>query len=257
MIAWGKSFIRGVGFAVAGVRIFYRDRSLWKYAVFAMGAVVLFYGALIAAAVAGGRVLVEYLTHHIRTGGPGGLQWLADLVGGMAVFVVICLAALFIVYTVSSLYEVFGGIFFDALMENFEKKYYGFVAPRRSPGFCLRFVLGSMLFSINTLWLMLLMWVLSLILPVIGHIIMVAVVGSRFAAAYCAVAGYDHGLYLSETVAIMRQAPAESLGFGVISYLLSLVPGGIVFTLPGLIIGGAELLHAIPARGRDASPDRP
>lgn len=239
-----KDFFAGFECAVQGIKIFFRDRTLWKYAAFPMLIVLLCYALIACAAVVFTDWAMNVMADKLAAL-PGFLQWLIQMFCGVGWLVMAGLLLVLAVYSITTLYEIFGGLFFDAMVEKYEAKYNGFQAPAKGVGFNLLFMWESMIYSVNTLIIMIIASLVAALIPVVGHIFMVWVMGVRFASAYGAVAGFNRSFTFRKTVALMKKFPAECAGFGISAYLLTLIPGGILIFLPGLVIGGVLLFQRI------------
>ena len=98
------------------------------------------------------------------------------------------------------------------------------------------------IYSINTLLIIIAASILNLFLPFIGQLICVVIISYRFGVTYMAVSGFHYRQTLMQTRERAYRNFALTLGYGLTIYVIFLIPLAIVFTLPGLIIGGILIL---------------
>lgn len=237
-----REFIRGAGFAVEGIKIFYQTPQLWKYAALPVLLILLAYCALAAA----GYFLVQYLSAFFAekcADLPGFLQWLATAASGLAAVGVIWVFSVLAVVSLGSLYELFGGLFFDALIRRFSSKH----CPERLRDndwkFNCKALADSIIYSANTLLVIAGCLILNLLLPVIGPVIGAFIIGYRFGTAYLGMCGFHYHKTMRQTRALARMNFMLALGYGLVVYILFLLPMAVVLTLPGLLLGGVKLYN--------------
>jgi CysZ protein len=237
-----RNFITGAGFAFDGIRLFYQMPQLWKYAAFPLLLILFTYGGMVAA----GWYLIKFLSDFFAekcADLPGFLQWLPAAASSAAAIGVILLVSVIAVVSIGTLYELFGGLFFDALIRNFA----GNSCPEKLENSDWKFnthaIIDSIVYSINTLLIMLAAVVLNLFLPFIGEIIGFIVISYRFGVSYLAMCGFHYRKNMLQTRNSAYRNFMLTLGYGVSIYLIFLFPLAVVFALPGLIIGGVRLYN--------------
>lgn len=239
---WLDDLLRGGGRAGQGIGAFYRDWALWRFALAPLGLLILLYGGMCWAALAGGAALAEYLQNfcaHL----PGFLQWLSGVIRWTVLVTAFAGILLLIAFTVSTLYELLGGLFFDGLIAEFERRKFHTVLPEKNAAFTLRFLLDSCLYSLGTLFWMIATALAGLFFPVVGQLAAIVLVGYRFGVVYVAAAGFNYHWSLAQTRCWCAGHMALTVGFGVIIYLILLIPPAVVFCLPGFVLGGVLLLR--------------
>ncbi|MCQ2380316.1 MAG: EI24 domain-containing protein [Victivallaceae bacterium] len=232
-------FLRGAAYVKSGCAEFYGDKGCWKFAILPMVMVLAVYIAMF--------LLLLYLPDRIA---PSVDAWIAELPKWLSwigtLFKVLWYAAGTVVFVIvlgtmtSALYETFGGLFFDPMVERHERRLLG-TMPNNSFVRMTKICLGSMFFALGTLWYMLLLMLLWLFLPVVGQIVLVVCLGYRTGISYLISPASVRGI----TVGRLRETAADNraavLGFGVCSYLLFLIPFATLIVLPGVVLGGAQL----------------
>ena len=235
-------FLRGSRYVFSGCRAFYCDRKAWKYAVLPLGVMTAVYLLLFWAVLSLSRRGAEALDRCL-TGLPGWLAWLPPLVSGLSSLLGVLFALLAMGITVSALYEMFGGLFFDSLIEYHDGKQYGFSPGRQSLKRNLKYCLDSLLFGVKTSLLFVFLFILSLIFPVGGQLLLAVSMGYCAGIAYMLTPANLRGLTLADMRARLGGRRSAVLGFGLTAYLLLLIPFAVLFLLPGLVLGGADLVN--------------
>ena len=238
-----KEFVSGVKIFFRGISLFYGDRSLWRYAALPFictcaACAVLFYAAYLAgkaASAAVGNWVAEL---------PDYLGFLSGILGGAAVVVSLLAAAVIAISLLGVLYECFGGLFFDALIEKFSGKYYGAACLKRDLRFDVEFILASAVYGIKTLLISLPLMLAALMFPVVGQMIFAVVMGYRFGICYPVAAGYCRGKSFKESLQLTKPHKYAVAGFGITAYtVLMLLPLAVIVLLPGIVLGGVILFQ--------------
>jgi len=235
-----SDLLRGSGYVFSGCRAFYGDRRAWKYAVLPLAVMTGVYVLLFRVILHFSRRGAEALNQELA-GLPAQLQWLTSFVSGLSSFLGLLFALLVMGTTVSTLYEMFGGFFFDPLIEYHRRKRYGLPPCGQSLRRGLKYCLDSLLFGIRTSLLFLFLFVLSLFFPVAGQLVLAGVMGYCAGIAYMLTPANLSGLTLADMRARIGGRRSVVLGFGLTAYLLLLIPFATLFLLPGLVLGGADL----------------
>ena len=121
-----KDFFRGACCAIDGIKYFYNDRSLWKHTIGPWLTLLAAYTGITWVIFRLAGTLASCLTARMDNC----LAYLKMLLESSLTLVATLLAALIVLTTLSTLFEIFGGVFFDRLIEEFEKKYYNTTFPR-------------------------------------------------------------------------------------------------------------------------------
>ena len=235
-------FLRGSRYVFSGCRAFYGDRRAWKYAALPLALMTGVYALLFWAVLHFSRLGAEALNRSLA-GLPEWLRWLTSLVSGLSSVLGVLFALLLMGITVSTLYEVFGGIFFDPLIEYFEEKQFGFSPAGRSLRRNLKYCFDSLCFGVKTALLFLFLFILSLIFPFAGQIILALSMGYCAGIAYMLTPANTRGLALADLRAGVAGRRSIVLGFGLTAYLLLLIPFSALILLPGLVLGGTDLVN--------------
>ena len=242
-----KDFFRGACCAIDGIKYFYNDRSLWKHTIGPWLTLLAAYTGITWVIFRLAGTLASCLTARMDNC-PAYLKMLLE---GSLTLVATLLAALIVLTTLSTLFEIFGGVFFDRLIEEFEKKYYNTTFPRVPFSNQLLFTLQAAWFGFKTALLFLILLLLSFFLPFAGQLLLVLFVGIRMAYSLLFAPGFLRGQGIEETKEILSRRKMELLGFGVAVYLLQLIPLMLPLTLPGMILGAVMLYNGpIPALPR-------
>lgn len=242
-----KDFFRGACCAIDGIKYFYNDRSLWKHTIGPWLTLLAAYTGITWVIFRLAGTLASCLTARMDNCP----AYLKTLLEGSLTLVATLLAALIVLTTLSTLFEIFGGVFFDRLIEEFEKKYYNTTFSRVPFSNQLLFTLQAAWFGFKTALLFLILLLLSFFLPFAGQLLLVLFVGIRMAYSLLFAPGFLRGQGIEETKEILSRRKMELLGFGVAVYLLQLIPLMLPLTLPGMILGAVMLYNGpIPALPR-------
>lgn len=233
-----RDLYQGADALFRGISAFYNDRSLWRYALWPMLIMVFFYVALLI----GGWYLAGYLVDCCSNWARGGV--LAGVVGSLVYAAVAVLIISLAVVTVSCVYEILGGLFFDSLIEQVLQRKFGGDIPRKDWRFSMGFLAESLLYGVNTLILTAGVFILSLFLPVIGQLLLIGVVCYRMTVGYVGAVGFVEGHSLMTSRCWARKNFYRVMGYGTAVYILLLVPMMILFILPGMVIGAVEIMHS-------------
>ena len=242
-----KDFFRGACCAIDGIKYFYNDRSLWKHTIGPWLTLLAAYTGITWVIFRLAGTLASCLTARMDNCP----AFLKTLLEGSLTLVATLLAALIVLTTLSTLFEIFGGVFFDRLIEEFEKKYYNTTFPRVPFSNQILFTLQAAWFGFKTALLFLILLLLSFFLPFAGQLLLVLFVGIRMAYSLLFAPGFLRGKNIPETKNFLSRRKMELLGFGVAVYLLQLIPLMLPLTLPGMILGAVMLYNGpIPALPR-------
>lgn len=237
MTKWAENFCRGFAFSLRGVRLFYTTPGLWKYTVFPLIMVIATYvllGYLGSCAVGAFAGFIDEKCAQL----PDFLQWLATAARAVSILLMIMILSVIAVVSIGTLYELFGGIFFDALIHRFAGNLCNRKLPELNWKFALKAVFDTAIYSVNTMLIILFFLLVNLLLPIAGQIVMILIVSYRFGVVYLAMSGFHFGKSLLQTKAAAYANKMLVLGFGVSIYLMFLFPLAVLFLLPGIMLAG-------------------
>lgn len=237
-----KDFIKGMSYIVRGTQNFFHDQESWKYALFPLGFLIVIYFVIFWKVIDLSNSISTKINQHVANL-PDWLTWLNSVVSGLSHFLGIVVALLIIGMTICTLYEMFGGFFFDSLVDHYETRKYG---PPEKPvtwSMNLKYCIGSVLFGLQTALALGGLFVVSLFLPVIGQILLIICMGYFLGLSYIVCSANRNGT----TIAQLKKAAAKKsfiiLGFGIPSYFLLMIPFAAIIFLPCLVLGGSELFN--------------
>ena len=234
--------MNGLSYTARGIRIFFYDRGSWKYALFPWCFLVIIYFITFRIIAGLTNSISEKITQ-LMANLPAWLSWLAGLVSGLSSFLGIVAGILILGMTVSTLYEMFGGFFFDSLVDHYETGKYGPRPVAITWKSSLKYSFESILFGIKTALAFCGLFIISIFFPVIGQILLIICMGYFFGISYIICSANRNGM----TIAQLKQAVSKKtfiiLGFGVSAYFLLMIPLAAIIFLPGLVLGGSELFN--------------
>ena len=237
-----SDFLLGAAYAVRGCGEFCRDKRLWKYAVLPVCLLLCVYAAVFWGVFHVSGMLAENLVRGME-GLPSYLSWLHACVRGLVRALGVLLALVLLATSVGALYELFGGLFFDALTGCFEERKFG-TAPRRlSFAGNISYSLATLAFALRSTFIILFFLLLSFFFPVLGQILLVIAAGQCMGISYMVCSGNNNGLSVPRLRAAAKKKRALVLGFGVAVYLMLMIPFAAVILLPGFTLGGSLLFN--------------
>lgn len=179
-----------------------------------------------------------------------GLSMLASALGWEGFWVSFAaygVAAVALFFSFATLYEVLGGLFFDGLTARVGRELLG-MEPHMPPfPEAVRRSLPAVGYACVTAALFL-PALLLLLVPVVGWVLWVAVLGWRFGVSYLFSGGLVRGERACDTLAWARAHRLAVMGFGIPAYLLLSLPFVGVLFVPGFVVG-AVLLRGGEKRG--------
>ena len=243
-------FIRGIRCFFTGLCRFYSDVSLMKYAVIPFVLMSVCMLGLLTLVVGWASRLGREIEAWISAL-PAWISWAAQAVsaaavGGAAIFSLVAAVLVILVF-----YETFAGPFFDSLIRHYGKKYYGiefeYVPFKRS----LCFLWESLCYSLYTLLISLFLLLVAFFVPFAGPCLLLVVTGYRLGVTYLLPSGFLKNLSVREQIVLLAGKKFCVYGFGMTVYILFLLPPFVsIFLLPGIILGGTELLLLVEDKSR-------
>lgn len=227
--------------SIDGIRVFYAQRSLWKYAILPMMLMLILYVGVFWLMIACVMPWVEYKLTSFYTL-PEFLSWLQIVIKFLIGTTFVIGVIIVFLMTLTTVYEIFGGLFFDSLIEKFEQKNFTQPPAVVSWGKTLWGNLDSIVYGINTVIIFVIVFFLSLFLPFFGQVILLIVMGYRCGVSYLFMSSIIHGERRKKIMKDFHSKRMVLLGFGLVTYGLFLIPFGAIIFLPGIIIG-ANILY--------------
>ncbi len=212
-----KDIFNGISYVFKGIRAYYSDTSLWKYGFLPFLGLVIFY------------FIIFFLCFYFLK---GLVFWLVFL----------SLVLIFVPLTLSLLYELAGGVFFDLLIAKYAEKN-SLLPPPATKGRYLHFVADTVRFNIKSILLMCILIPASLVLPLAGQILVFLYLGNRNGKVWLLPALYFYGKTYETSKAKLKERGLLITSFGTtLTFLLS-IPFAALFLLPSLALGGLMLVE--------------
>lgn len=249
-----KNFFKGASFLWNGIQLFYSDRSLWKYALGAWSTLIVLYVSTIAVIVYCTGKLAAYLSQHLASYP----DFLRSLLAGSLHLLAFVLAAVLILTTLCTFFEIFGSFFFDKLIEKVETKYYRTELPRLPLSIQLGFTFQSLCFGLKSTLYFLLLFILSFFLPLAGQLLLIVLMGFRMGVSLLIAVGFLRGKSSGESRQDFREHAMTTAGFGIVLYVLQLIPLALPLILPGAVVGAVMLWNGkLPEPEKNGSKTLP
>ena len=212
-----KDIFNGISYVFKGIRAYYSDTSLWKYGFLPFLGLVIFY------------FIIFFLCFYFLK---GLVFWLVFL----------SLVLIFVPLTLSLLYELAGGIFFDLLIAKYAEKN-SLLPPPQIKGRFLHFIADTVRFNIKSILLMILLIPASLVLPLAGQILVFLYLGNRNGKVWLLPALYFYGKTYETSKAKLKERGLLITSFGTTLIFLLSMPFAALFLLPSLALGGLMLVE--------------
>ena len=238
-----QDFFCGISYIFSGCRKFYSDNRYWKYTIIPLLCMALFYAFLFWAIIyffnLGERQIVEFLYRWL----PEFLHKLIYIVKYVMQFATVATIVILLNTTISAVYWISGGLFFDYLVEYHEKKEFGIIPAPFSLLKILRYAFSSLTFGLSSTFKIFIFFILSLIFPIIGQILLIIATGYTLGISCMISSANNSGLTIAKLQKAASKRKFAVAGFGITTYILTMIPFAVLFLLPGLVIGGSELFN--------------
>ena len=237
-----KDFLRGVAYIPKGCREFYGDKKAWKYAAIPLSIIVLFY-------LSAFWMIIHYsgkCADGINTwlsGLPSWLSWFYSFVSGFSYFLGVIVALVLLGTTICVFYEMFGSLFFDSLVEYYERKKFAIIPRNLSITKNIKYGFESLFFGIHISVFSLLSFVIGVFFPFVGQLLFIIIMGYYTGISYMICSANNSGFSLSKLRVVAKGKTEIILGFGMTAYVLLLIPFATIIIFPGLVLGGASLFN--------------
>lgn len=246
-----KDFFYGVFCTLKGIKIFYSTPKLWKYALIPLLIVLLIYWSLVWSGIYLAKKLSGVIEGWFQSL-PENWQWVGSLTGGMTAVMVFIIFWITLMLFVSTLYEVFGGVFFDRLITRFESISRNKDLPEPGWRFEMRAFFDACFYAIMTLLLILPCLLLHL-LPYIGVFLIAIIFSYRYSISYLAMTGFRHGMLIPDTKKLAAKNFALIMGYGISVYLFLQLPFVVILFLPGIILGNVLVFQRMQQNKENAA----
>ena len=234
-----SDFFKGALCVFKGIERFYGDRSLWKYALKTWGVIIGVYIFALWLIFHFAGVFADHLNARLADY-PAFFQ---KLLSGSLTLAAVLFSALLILTTISTIFEISGGFFFDGMIEEFEKKSYNTCFEKIPFKRQLAFIFQAAVYSFNTFLLLLLLLVVGIFLLLAGQVLLVIILGIRTGYALLFAPGFLRGKNIRETNDFFRSHRLVPAGFCICVYLLFLLPLALPLFLPGIVLGACMVYN--------------
>lgn len=237
------SFADGIKCALKGIQDFIREKELWKYAILPLILTLICYAGIFLLMLWGSGLLEEKISKFLLAlpSWCAFLQKIYIILQGILFFL---LFALLFTFTLPPVFELFHGLFSDAMLVKWGEKE-ALSIPRHTFRENIRFFFQYTGFNIRTLLWTLLLFPLSLFIPFFGGVILWGVLAYRLGLSLLLPAGFLFGENLKTTLQLANRNKLFLWGFGLTASLTLFIPFFFPLFLPGMTIGGAAAFQMI------------
>jgi CysZ protein len=236
------NFLHGCKFALAGIGKFFKTPKYYLYALLPIAISLVIYLICGILCFMGATNFIDWVVSYINSSNCW--QWLKTT-GDISVNLIAWLTFFaiwlgFCLLLFEAFYEMFGSLFFDKLAEVYCKDKYKRTLAKVSLKDDVKFVSKSILYGVKHLFIGLIILLVAFI-PIVGLFFLIPYRGYRIAQAAMLSSFAIMGIDFTTANKTLKKNKSLILGFGVVGFLFMLIPGAIVFVLPGLVIGGVDL----------------
>lgn len=237
-----EDFTYGAECVFRGMRIFYTRPKLWPYALPPILCVLLLYAGVMAAiflfVVPWSQSWFQGLSF------PDWLSWLHTVLNICLTVILFLAGALLMLVCLGAVYEMFGGLLFDYLLDAFEKEDFpGHPAANLTISRTICLSCGFVFYAIMSALIMLLLLPVSFLIPVAGPILFFMFSSIVYGVSYLSGSSIRQGAGIRTLKKQMAGKRFIVLGFGATANFLLMIPFFILVLMPGLVIGGSILYH--------------
>ncbi len=237
-----KDFLCGISYIFSGCRKFYSDIRYWKYTIIPLLCMALFYTFLFWAVISFFNLGEKYIIGFIYRM-PEFVHGIVPAVKFIMQFAGIAIIIILLSTTISAVYSICGGLFFDFLVEFHEKKEFGIRSVPFNFFKMISYAFSSLAFGIKSTLKIFIFFIFSLIFPLIGQILLIIVTGYTLSISCMIASANNSGFTISKLRKIAAKKKFAVAGFGISAYILMMIPFAALFLLPGLVLGGSELFN--------------
>lgn len=236
-----SDFEQGAALVFRGIGEFYRHPRLWRFVVVPLVLVLAIYGWLYHAMLTSWIPRMLEATRDFFTGG-----WFEFLYPWAKFLIRVGChlgLALLTAFFAANIFEALGGCCFSRMVRDYEIRILHREVAELPISRQLRNLIERGMFSTATIILYLMLFVAGFFIPLVMPLVMVVLVGYRYAVIYVSDAVYDSGHRLSEVSTLFVGRSGLLYGFGSVAFLIFLIPLLPIFLIPGLAIGGTLMYH--------------
>lgn len=235
-------YVKGISYIFRGTDIFFHDKESWRYALFPLSLLFAVYFFLFWGMIGLSHYFADKISQAM-TSLPGWLSWLGNVISGLSYLAGTIAALLILGTTVCTLYEIFGGLFFDSLVDHYETRKYGPRETKPTWSANLKYCIESILLGIQTAVVFCGLFFVGLFFPIFGQIVLVICMGYFLGLSYIFCSANRNGVTLAGLKKNAGKKTFVILGYGITCYLVLLIPFAVLIFLPGLVLGGSELFN--------------
>jgi len=227
--------------AFRGIGEFFRRPGLWRFVAIPLLLVLAIYAALYHAVLSIWLPQMLAATREFFAG-----SWFEFLYRSTEILIkvgVYLFLAILTAFFSGNVFELLGGDGFSRMVRCYETKILHCEIVTIPPRQWLANLAARGVFSSVTLMLYIFFFIAGFFLPVIAPLAMILFIGYRYAVVYTSEAVFNSGRRLSDVAVLYAGRRGLLYGFGVVSFLLFLLPLVPIFIIPGLVLGGTLMYH--------------
>ena len=234
-----NDYLRGLHYAHQGVNDFYRHRFLWKYTFVPLAILLILHIAIWSSAFI---YLMPYLAESAAEYLPA---WLLSLFSVSTLALILASFSAFMLLAILSncVYELVGSFFFPAMVRVYEERVLNITLPQLSLRSTLRNCLASCALSCMIIALLLLLSWLALLIPVIGMLFFLLIMGYQYSILFMSEACFSQDCRLSDMKYLFSGKTGVMHGFGMFVFFMEQIPFISPLLYPGFLLGGTRMFN--------------
>ena len=236
-----NNFNSGVDYAVAGIKDFYRNPFLWKYVLFPWMVLSILYISSFTAIL---RYITPYISEKIPQALSGSI-WasFSDTLGTILIVLAWVMTILVLALSSNCIFEITGSLFFPRMIREYERRVLGLDLPQLKFSESIRNMCDSFGLNLTIFFSFIFLSLPILVLPLIGFIIFVVVMGYLYCIVFMSEACFHRRCRLSDIKYIFARKKSLIYGFGTFAFFLLQIPLLSLFLYPGFMLGGSRMFH--------------
>ena len=234
-----NDYLRGLHYAHQGVNDFYRHRFLWKYTVVPLAIVLILHIVVWASA------FIYLMPCAAQSAAAYLPEWLLSLFSVSTLALILaCFCAVTVLAILSNcVYELAGSFFFPAMVRAYEERVLNITLPQLNLRSNMRNFLASCGLSCIIIMLLILLSWLALLIPVIGMLFFLLIMGYQYSILFMSEACFSQDCRLSDMKYHFSHKTGVLHGFGMFAFFMVQIPFVSPLLYPGFLLGGTRMFN--------------
>ncbi len=229
----------GFLYAWEGIRTFYRNRMLWKYAVIP-GLVMLAVYCLFYWSVA---VCIYPYLMSFTDFADGCWEWIRSVIRFFWQLMIWSLLILIPLFLTETLFECIGAPFFSFMVKKYETEILRIPVANLTVSENIRNTFSGIGYAVFTGLVFLFFFILSIFLPVGGFVLAAIFTGYHYTVLMMSESAFNKRCGIGDISGMFKGRKRLICEFGISSFFMLQIPIFSVFLFPGLLIGASKMFN--------------